>query len=85
MSLNIIPINSVKISDIFFSFIKFLNILYIVNKIPVHNIDASILEITISFPNIFRIIPVIIGNNGVVIILMSLYGINPSYIALDVL
>ena len=85
MSLQIIPINAVNIRDIFSSFITLLNILYIVKSIPVHKIAANILETRISFAVTFKIIAVSIGNTGVVIILISLYGINPCDIALAVL
>ena len=69
----------------FCSFINNLKILYIVNIIPVQRIVAKILEIIISFAINFKKIAVIIGSNGVVIILMSLYGTSPSDIALAVL
>ena len=46
---------------------------------------AKILDTIISFAINFRKIAVTIGSNGVVIILMSLYGFNPSDIALAVL
>ena len=69
----------------FCSFINNLKILYIVNIIPVQRIVAKILEIIISFAINFKKIAVIIGSNGVVIMLMSLYGTSPSDIALAVL
>ena len=52
---------------------------------PVQRTAAKILDTIISFAINFKKIDVTIGNNGVVIILMSLYGINPSDIALAVL
>ena len=85
MSLHIQPIIAVNIRLIFSSFNNVINILYIVNKIPVHNNSAKILEIISSFDIRFKNIAVTIGNNGVVIILTSLYGISPSDIALAVL
>lgn len=85
MSLHKIPNNTVIIKHVFSSFIKFLKILYIVYKIPVQTIDAKILDIITSFAINLKNIAVIIGSNGVVIILISLYGINPCDIALAVL
>lgn len=55
------------------------------NKIPVQRIAAKILDIISSFAISLRKTAVIIGCNGVVIIFISLYGINPSDIALAVL
>ena len=52
---------------------------------PVQRTAAKILDTITSFAIIFRKIAVTIDNNGVVIILMSLYGVNPSDIALAVL
>ena len=62
-----------------------MNILYIVNNIPVQRTAARILDTITSFAINFRKIAVIIGSNGVVIILISLYGINPCDIVLAVL
>ena len=69
----------------FFSFIKFIKILYVTNKIPVQTLVAKILDIINSFAINFKNIAVTIGRNGVVIILISLYGINPLETALAVL
>ena len=85
MFLHKIPINFVIIKHVFSSFIKFFKILYIVNKMPVQTIATKILDIITSFAINFKNIAVTIGSNGVVIILISLYGINPSDIALAVL
>lgn len=85
MSLHKMPIKAVKINDVFSSFINTVNILYIVNNIPVQRTAAKTLDTITSFAINFRKIDVIIGSNGVVIILTSLYGINPSDIALAVL
>lgn len=52
---------------------------------PVQSNAAKILDTIISFAINFRKIAVTIGSNGVVIILTSLYGVNPSDIALAVL
>lgn len=52
---------------------------------PVQSNAAKILDIITSFAINFRKIAVTIGSNGVVIMLISLYGINPSDIALAVL
>ena len=73
------------INDVFSSFINSVNILYIVNNMLVQRNAAKILDTIISFAINFRKIAVTIGSNGVVIILMSLYGFNPSDIALAVL
>ena len=51
---------------------------------PVHKSADKILVTIISFVINFKNIAVTIGNNGVVIILTSLYGINPSDITLAV-
>ena len=64
---------------------KFTSMLYVISKIPVQRLAAKILEIITSFAIIFKNSAVTIGNAGVVIILISLYGINPSEIALAVL
>ena len=85
MSLHSNPINAVNIKDAFSSFNKFSKILYVVNNIPVQRAAAKILETITSFAISFKKTAVSIGSNGVVIILMSLYGINPSVIALAVL
>lgn len=52
---------------------------------PVQSNAAKILDTIISFAISFRKIAVTIGSNGVVIMLISLYGISPSDIALAVL
>ena len=62
-----------------------MNILYIVYNMPVQRAAAKTLETITSFAINFKNIAVNIGNRGVVIILISLYGINPSDIALAVL
>lgn len=79
------PINAVHINVIFCSLINNFKILYIVYMTPVQRAAAKILETIISFAINFKKIAVIIGSSGVVIILMSLYGISPSDIALAVL
>ena len=85
MFLHKIPIKAVIINEIFSSLTDNINILYIVNNIPVQRTAAKILEIITSFAINFKNIAVTIESNGVVIILMSLYGTNPSDIALAVL
>lgn len=52
---------------------------------PVQSNAAKILDIITSFAINFKNIAVRIGSNGVVIILISLYGVSPSDIALAVL
>ena len=80
-----IPIKATQIKIIFSSLNNSINTLYIINKITVQRIAAKILDIITSFAITFKNIAVMIGSNGVVIILISLYGIKPSDIALAVL
>lgn len=57
--------------------LSLLKILYIKNKIPAVSIHSNTLKINISSPNIFKNTAQILGNSGVIIILISLYGKRP--------
>ena len=55
----------------------FLNILNVKYSIPAFIIAENILSTITSLPKINKNIEFIIGKNGVVIMLISLYGISP--------
>ena len=62
--------------------LSLIKILYMINKVPANTKQESNLITINSFPKIFKNTEQIIGNNGAITKLISLYGKSPSWMHL---